>query len=284
MAMYTLPHHPSHEGLVELMANIPYACPDGDQLCMQVLKPQWKAGGKGFPLVVFLQGSSWHKPNMFGKLPMLSQLAQRGFVVASVTHRHSHQAAAPAFLKDVKTAIRFLRANAEQFDIDKQRVCMFGTSSGGNTALLVGLTGDDPAFETDDYAGESSAVQAVVECFGPTDLVRMVDEQFGAVPRNEYNTMFLLGGGIDESYREVLAQVSPINHVKPGRSLPPFLILHGEADAAVLYDDSVEFYNALTEHGYEADFVRVTHAPHEDCFWSPAVYEMIFDFIERKLR
>ena len=59
--------------------------------------------------------------------------------------------------------------------------------------------------------------------------------------------------------------------------------LHDAADAAVLYDNSVELYNALTEYGCEADYVRVTHAPHEDCFWSPALYEMIFDFIERRI-
>lgn len=282
MAIRVIPHNPEYKGLLDLKVNIPFACPDGEQLCLQLLKPQWSSGGEGFPLVVFIQGSAWQKPNQFWELPQLSLLAARGFVIASVTHRSCWTASAPAFLQDVKAAIRFLRAHAAEYDIDKARVCSWGTSSGGNTALLLGLTGDDPAFETDDHAGESSAVQAVVDCFGPTDLIRMAEVQYAGATEDDRKLFLALGGG-EDAWRDKLTQISPIRYVKPGLTLPPFLLLHGDADPVVLYEDTETFYHALTDNGYTADLVRVTDAPHEGSFWSRELLEIIFDFIEAQL-
>lgn len=284
MAIRVLPHNPSGQGLVDLKVNIPFAAPDGKELCLQLLKPWQKSDGRGYPLVVFIQGSSWTKPNQFWEIPQLSKLSERGFVVASVTHRSSAEAPAPAFLQDVKAAVRFLRANAEAYDIDKTRVCAWGTSSGGNTALLLGLTGDDPEFETDENAGESSAVQAVVDCFGPTDVTRMLNGQYAFLPRNEESTLYRLGAMNDDICDALLDKISPERYVQPGRDFPPFLILHGDADKVVLYEDSERMYNLLLDAGYEAELVRVTDAPHEGSFWSPALLEIIFDFIAEKLK
>lgn len=282
MAKITISNNPAMAGLIDLKPNIVFAAPGGEELALQLLKPAWSSpDGKGFPLVVFIQGSAWTKPDQFWEIPQLSRLAQRGYVIASVTHRSCWTDPAPAFLKDVKTAIRFLRKNALEYDIDPARVCAWGTSSGGNTALLLGMTGDDPAFETDDYAGFSSSVKAVVDCFGPTDLVKMIDDQYAAQPRDEENLLWALGGRSEETYREKLEQISPIRYVKPGISMPPFLILHGDADDVVLFEDSETLYDKLTEHGYAADLVHVTNAPHEGNFWSEELLEIIFAFIQK---
>ena len=284
MAKITIPCNPPLADLVDLRPNIPFAAPGGEELALQLLKPMWKSeDGKGFPLVVFIQGSAWTKPNQFWEIPQLSRLARRGFVIASVTHRSCWTDPAPAFLKDVKTAVRFLRANAAEYDIDPERVCAWGTSSGGNTALLLGLTGGDSAFETEDYAGYSSSVKAVVDCFGPTDLVKMIDEQYAAQPRNDENLLWALAGRNPDTYRENLTQISPITYVKPGLSLPPFLILHGDADDVVLYEDSETLYDKLTACGYSADLVHITGAPHEGTFWSTQLLEIIFDFIAKNV-
>lgn len=280
MAKTTIANNPELLGLVDLKPNIVFSTAQGEELALQLLKPMWRSGGKGFPLVVFIQGSAWTKPNQFWELPQLSLLARRGYVIASVTHRSCWDVSAPAFLKDVKTAVRFLRAHAAEYDIDPERVCAWGTSSGGNTALLLGMTGDDPAFETDEWAGFSTKVKAVVDCFGPTDLVKMIDDQYGAQPKNEENLLFALGGRSMETYRETLTQISPIAYVKEGKVLPPFLILHGDADDVVLYEDSEALYDKLVACGHTADLVRVSGAPHEGDFWSMELLEMAFRFIE----
>lgn len=291
MAITVIPNNPEFHDLLDLKANIVFSTANGEELALQLMKPQWASGGKGFPLVVFIQGSAWTKPNQFWELPQLALLVKRDFVVAGVTHRSCFQAPAPAFLQDVKAALRFLRKNAAEYDIDPDRVCAWGTSSGGNTALLLGLTGDDPAFETDEHAGFSTKVNCVVDCFGPTDLIRMMDVQYAniSVDSGNANLFVALSGGeivdgrMDEEGRKNLAAISPVNYVKPGRKLPPFLILHGDADPVVLYEDSETFYNKLIENGYQADLVRVTNAPHEGNFWSMQLLTIIFDFIEKQI-
>ena len=81
MAKRTISNNPALKGLVDMKANIPFAAPGGEELALQLLKPMWKSEQeKGFPLVVFIQGSAWTKPNQFWQLPQLSQLALRGFV------------------------------------------------------------------------------------------------------------------------------------------------------------------------------------------------------------
>lgn len=279
-----IPNNPEMLGMVDLKPDVFCVERDGDRLCMQILKPMWQSGGKGFPLVVFIQGSAWIKPNQFWQLPQLSLLARKGFVIASVTHRSAFTAKAPAFLNDVKTAIRFLRAHAEEYDIDKNRVCAWGTSSGGNTALLLGLTGDEPAADGD-WAEESAKVQCVVDCFGPTDLNRMMNVQYKDVATDDAKILFmaLADGTTAEECEEPLKKISPIQYVKPGLDLPPFMLLHGDADDVVLYEDTEVFYNRLVECGYEADLVRITDAPHEGSFWSMQLLDMIFDFIQNNL-
>ena len=284
MAKITISNNPAMAGLVDLKPNIVFSAPGGEELALQLIKPLWQSeNGAGFPLVVFIQGSAWTKPDQFWQIPQLSRLALEGFVIASVTHRSCFTDPAPAFLQDVKTAIRFLRKNAKEYDIDPDRVCAWGTSSGGNTALLLGLTDGMAEFETDEYADFSSGVKAVVDCFGPTDLVKMIDEQYAASPRNNENILWALAGRQESSYQENLRTISPIGYVKPSLSLPPFLILHGDADDVVLYEDSEAFYDKLTENGYTADMVHIAGAPHEGNFWSEELLGIIFDFIKKNV-
>ena len=283
MARITLPHNPTLDGLVDLRTDIAFAEPGGERLALQLLKPQWSSGGKGFPLVVFIQGSGWTKPNQFWQLPQLSLLARQGYVIASVTHRSFWDEPAPAFLRDVKSAIRFLRAHAADYDIDKERICAWGTSSGGNTSLLLGLTGDDPAFSSDVHPEESSAVKAVVDCFGPTDMLKMAEVQYKGILEDPQSRFRALGGYDEAQCRHVLRRISPIEYLRPGLTLPPFLILHGDADPVVLWEDSEAFYEKLIALGYEADLVQVTDAPHEGTFWSLPLLEIIFDFIRKHL-
>ena len=279
-----IPNNPEFRGLVEMLGDIPFAAPDGLQLKLHIVKPWKQPGSKKHPLVVFVQGSAWTKPNQYWEIPQLSRLAAQGFVVATVTHRSCFEAKAPAFLVDVKSAIRFLRANAEAYDVDPDRVCVWGTSSGGNAALLAGMTGDDPAFENDVCPGYSTKVQAVVDCFGPTDLVRMMDVQYADVrPEDASLFMALAGGQTADACRPAMALISPIRYAEPCRDFPPMLILHGDADPVVLYEDSERLYRRLTDLGYEADLVRVIGAEHEGSFWSEAVLDIIFAFIKEKL-
>ena len=279
-----LAHNPELKDLVEMKGNIVYATPDGEELALQMLKPRWSSGGKGFPLIFFIQGSGFKKPNQFRLLPELSRLARRGYVIASVTHRSCLTSNGTAVLQDVKSALRFLKAHAEEYDIDKNRVCALGTSSGGNAALMTSMTADDPQFESDLCAAESTRVQLVVACFPATDLGKMADDAYPLTVRERYDMWNGLADGNEgDARREIYARLSPITYAQPGKDYPPCLLLHGDADAVVWYDDTEIFFNQMDACGYDVEMVRVTDAPHEGSFWSRELLDLIFDFIERKM-
>jgi len=123
----------------------------------------------------------------------------------------------------------------------------------------------------------------VVDCFGPTDLVKMIDDQYAQQPRDDDHLLWALAGRNEETYKDTLEQISPITYVSSGKKLPPFLILHGDCDDVVLFEDSEAFYDKLIQHGYQADLVRVTGAPHEGNFWSEELLEIIFGFIQKNV-
>jgi len=197
--------------------------------------------------------------------------------VATVCHRDAREGNPfPAFLQDVKTAIRFLRAHAEEYGIDAAHVCIYGTSSGGNTALLVGATGDDPRYETDEYKGVSDAVSCVVSCFGPTDLTMIPDMQ------NPLDDVFLgLSGGRDP--RAVLREMSPLHVVTKETPFPPCLLAHGTGDTVVPYFMATQMADKLISFGKDVRLLTVTDAPHEDTFWSWPLIEDIYAFIQEHI-
>lgn len=283
--IYELPSNPNLTGLSELLPDIPFVSYDGEPLYLKLLLPlARKADPEArFPLVVFIQGSGWTTPDQFFEIPQLSELSRRGYAVASVTHRSSYDAPAPAFLIDVKAAIRFLRKHAEEYAIDPERVCAWGTSSGGNTALLLGVTMGLDEFDSADHAGFSSDVQAVVDCFGPSDLMGLI-EKFGIDWQDPDSLARRMTGQIGDEALKIVRSVSPIEYVKKDLDLPPFLLLHGDADDVVDISQSEMMYDKLVKCGHEARLVRVKGAPHEGSFWSPELLTIIFDFIDEQLK
>lgn len=274
----TFEHNPTLEGFARLQPRITYSEKHGQKL--DIIRP-WNTGRR-YPLVVFLQGSAWTFPDVNYELPQLSGLARQGYVVATIEHRSAVEGHAfPAYLEDTKTAIRFLRAHADEYGIDPERVCMYGTSSGGNTALLVGVTGDCAEFKTDEYADQSDAVQLVVECFGPTDLPAMID--LDPAKASEGNKALIYGLAGSMTPEELLPKMSPVNYVKPGMELPPFLLLYGDADRVVPYEQGVTMYKKLIDCGADARMVRVKGADHEGDFWSSALVDEIYSFIRERL-
>lgn len=280
-----IPNNPSLTGLARFYKDVKFASPKGVDLYMQIIAPWFIEDDKRtYPLIVFIQGSGWTFPDVNYEIPQLARYAQAGYVVAAVTHRSSMDGHPwPAFLQDVKTAIRFLRAHSEEYHINPDKLCVFGTSSGGNISLLLGLTGDDTTLDTEDYSEYSSKVQLVVECFGPTDLLAMVETLYKPGMVEAENLVHRLTGvSLDES-SEVLRAMSPIYRLEADKDYPPFLIIHGDADDIVPYSQGTIMYEKLLEMNYDAFMICIPGAPHEGSFWSQELHEAILDFIKEKL-
>ncbi len=294
MSHITIKNNPSLEGMAEIIHDITFS--DGSEgkgekqseLKLQIINPWWdRVNGDtpSYPLVVFVQGSGWTFPNVWMEVPQLCELVKKGYVVATITHRNCNEGYPfPACLKDVKTAIRFLRCNGREYGIDTEKIGIWGTSSGGNLALLTALTIGDERYVTDEYKEYSDKVDYCIACFPPTDLVEsMKDENFNSDLKS--NFLALSGGHIDENM-SVLREMSPYHIVmdmineKRDVKLPPFLIAHGDSDRLIPYNQGKKMYDALMELNAKADMVTVEGADHEGTFWSREILDIIFDFIE----
>lgn len=288
MSIHEIANNPELKGQVRLIDNITYAAVDGRPLKMALLEP-WtqryllKYHPEPRPLVVFVQGSSWRVGKLGEEIPQLVQFVKAGYVVATVQHRNTLDGYPfPAFLEDVKTAIRYLRRRALKFAIDPDRVAIWGTSSGANAAMLVALTGDDPRYAGHLYRTESDKVNAVVSCFAPMDIADTF-ENATTVPGSEL-LQFCLFGMDRGKWPALKKEMSPLYQVKPGQDYPPFLLLHGDADKIVPYHQMEDMYDKLNAEGYDVVAYRVKGANHERDFWSPQVYRIIQDFLDQEVK
>jgi acetyl esterase/lipase len=283
-----IPANPELDGMAAIVPDIVYRHAAGLDLTLQLILP-WRnlpdrPDKPRRPLVVFIQGSAWTTPNVYYQLPQLTELARSGMIVASITHRSClENNPFPAFLQDVKAAVRYLRANADTYGIDPARVAVWGTSSGGNAALLLGLTGDAPAWRTDDYPDQSDAVSAVVSCFGPSDLSALY--QYAVHVESPETVMAIFHGlaGPAGDPAVIMKAMSPVTHIRQGQANPSFLIAHGDADQSVPYAHGVSFYQQLLDAKIDAQLICVEGGPHEGSFWSQALLDQIFAWLWKKL-
>ncbi len=184
----------------------------------------------------------------------IGELNAAGFAVASIDYRRAPIAAVMANqVEDAKCAVRFLRANAEALGIDPSRIGVYGHSEGGWLAAMLGLAGPPAGFETGQYLGYSSQVQAVVDEAGPTDLPRLVKEG----PSWMGQLAFVLYHGHPLS---TAPDNSAVDYVRPGA--PPFLILQGTDDEVIPFQQSVELVQGLQVAGDSVRFVPVANGPH----------------------
>lgn len=279
-----LPMNPTLKGQAECLRHIVYS-KNGQELTLILpwARHDERRSAPRAPLILFVQGSAWTTPNLDYEIPMLSRYAEEGFAVATVRHRSAAEGHPfPAFLLDVKCAIRFLRARAEDYAIDPDKIAAFGTSSGGNTVCLLGLTGDDPALKTDEYPLESDAVCGVVSCFAPTDLPALF-EHLKDVP-DISRTMTAYFGPDPEKWQDVMRAWSPVCRVEKGKKYPPFLLLHGTGDPLVPCGQMDALYTRLREAEADVRAYYVDGAEHEGNFWSAPVREAIHDALTGWLR
>lgn len=279
-----LPSNPAMEGLAEIYPDIPYSTASGQAVTLSIIAPfrdrENEAEPPRRPLIVFVQGSAFTFPNIHYEIPQLSHYAQSGYVVATLTHRNCLDGHPfPAYLQDVKTAIRFLRKHADEYGIDPERVGLWGTSSGGNTALLVALTQGRPEYITEEHAGYSDAVRCVVDCFGPKDMLQLYGMVKAAQDPGLTDIFNALMGG--EENQTILKAMSPLYQIESGQAYPPFLLLHGNADMLVPYEQSVSMFKALLNAGAKAEMICVENGPHEGSFWSKEVHAAIAAFMQQ---
>ena len=237
-----------------------------------------------FPLIIWIHGGAFRlgskEGNKHNPLPF-DYLAQ-GYALASINYRLSQHAIFPAQVEDCKAAVRYLRAHAQQYNLDPTRFAAWGPSAGGYLAAMLGTTGDIIEFDVGENLDVSSQVQAVVDYFGPTDFLQMDAQRFpeGMIHDTPDSPESELVGGAIQEHPEKVARANPITYII--KDAPPFLIIHGDRDPLVPYGQSVLLAEALQKVEADVTFYTVSGGGHGR-FTDPLVPELTKMFLDKHL-
>jgi acetyl esterase/lipase len=248
-------------------------------------QPSNQSVGQPIPAIVFVHGGAFRMGSRDDGLPALVPFAEIGYVCASLEYRLSGEALFPAQIEDVKCGVRFLRANADRYGINSARIGAWGPSAGGHLVAMLGVSDGVSKLEGDGgWSGISSGVQAVCDWFGPTDFLQMnragssQDHDAPDSPESE-----LIGAAIQD-HPELVAQANPITYINAERSIPPFLIVHGQQDPLVPFNQSELLFAALKRVGAQVSLYPIAAAGHGGpAFETPEISNLVRTFFETHL-
>ena len=227
----------------------------GGRQTLDILRPR---DGSAAPraAILLVHGGGFRAGSKEGYIPLAIKLAEHGYVAATANYRLAPRNQFPAAVHDVKAAVRFLRANAAKYNIDTGHIGTLGGSAGGHLVLMLGLTAGVEEFEgSGPNRDQSSAVQCVVDEYGPTDFTQSYSKSVDAA---EVLPKFL-GGDLDHERLNHIRS-SPLNWVTPNAA--PTLAIHGTADPYVAYEQSLWIVERLIAAGVPAELETISGAGH----------------------
>ena len=250
-------------------------------------------GDGPFPVVIMVHGGGF----MFGDkadgagLTGVDQLLAAGYAVASINYRLSAEAQYPSQIYDAKASVRFLRANAEKYNLNPDKFAAWGASAGGNLVSLLGTTCGVEELEGADLgnADQSSCVQAVVDWFGPIDFLKM-DEQFaGTSCEQSHNAANspeskLVGAEI-QTVPDLVATTNPMNYITADDA--PFFIENGTADCNIPPIQNKNLADALSAviGADNVTYVSLEGAGHGGSQFETAEnLKLVIDFLDKNLK
>ena len=219
--------------------------------------------GQGRPLIIYLHDGAWQKGDKTDGNEDLAAFVRSGnYVAASINYRLTNNAAWPAQLHDCKAAIRWLRAHAQQYGIDSERIAVWGKSAGAYLALMLGATATNPAFKgiVGQHHNFSAKISAVVNCAGIVDFNSLpaqpssVDHTTADSPEGR-----LLGGALSK-FIYAAKDASPRQYINS--KMPPVLSIHSENDDIIPYAQSEQLHQQLQACGVPNILIPVHKAKH----------------------
>ena len=243
---------------VNLIQDVVYSTVDGKELKMDIAYPQEESDTPR-PVIVWIHGGAWLAGNKDRNPAM--RFTALGYLTACINYRLSQEAIWPAQIHDCKAAIRYLRAHAKKYNLDPDKIGVWGSSAGGHLVAMLGTSGGVKELEGEGgWGDQSSRVQAVVDYFGPTNFLKMCEYpsqmDHGAPDSPE---SLVIGGKVSE-HPDRVRSIDPITYVTPDD--PPFLIAHGDKDPLVPYNQSVLLYDALKKAEVDVEFITVKGGGH----------------------
>ena len=261
-------------------------------LPQQKLDVYYPDNGQGpYPVIFYIHGGGWILGDKHsGAINCIISALESGYVVISVDYRLAPETKFPENFYDIKTAVRWARANAEKYDFDPEKFAMVGDSAGGYFTLMAAVCGDNPAMEGEKYgyAGVSSAIQAACDYYGPVDMTCEWSEYYKESQVKCMPTKVEGQPSFEEqefccvSAPSLAPLVCPDSYVH--KDMPPVLILHGHDDGVVPYQHSVKMADKIKKVCGE-DRVKLIIYPernHSDKdFLCPQSAKVVVEFFDK---
>lgn len=252
------PEYVHQENHVIRQTHIPYVTRDGVDLHLDIVAPE-DDGGAPRPAIVFVHGGGWiggEKTTTANDL-----LAEAGFFTVSIDYRLTDVAQFPAQIHDVKAAIRWVRMHAAEWNVDPEKIGVWGSSAGGHLAALCAVTNGVGWYAGDSNDGVSSDVQCAVPICPPTDF--LIDwYAAGNMQVHDEAEMCLHGliGGPATEHPELARQASPLWQLS--ESAVPQLVIQGGADDLVPAGQVRAYVSALMQHGADVTYLEYPEEVH----------------------
>ena len=178
-----------------------------------------------------------------------------------------------------------MRKHAATYHADPNRVIVWGDSSGGHTATMVGVTLDAPGLDDESPADDPIVARAIVDYYGPSDISKMNEEPSIMDHRGPATPEGMLIGGLPVlEHPEQVRPTIPMHYLSAARPIPPFLILHGDKDRLVPFGQSVMLFEALKQANKTVEFYKLQDADHGGpAFWTERVLDIVEQFCRRYL-
>jgi acetyl esterase/lipase len=224
---------------VNFQRDVTYAKVGDEELKLNISVPKDAKGA--LPCIVIIHGGAWRAGHRDGHNDLTWKFAEQGYVSATVSYRFCPKYTFPAQVQDCKAAVRFLRANAEKYHIDPQRIGAVGFSAGAHLSMMLDVMDkEDGLDDVGDNQDQSSKVACAVSFFGPTDLTAKLPE--ASTPLVE-----AFVGGTQKEKNDVCKKASPITYIDKRDG--PILLLQGTKDPLVPHEQAIFMVDVMTNAG-----------------------------------
>ena len=263
-----------------VMRGIEFAQAGNTTLLLDLYRPPSSNAAAPWPTIVWVHGGAWRRGTR-DNVPIES-LTSHGFAIASVDYRLSPVARFPAQVHDIKAAIRFLRANADHYGLDKQRFVIAGASAGGHLAALVGVSGGQLEGSVGKHSAESSAVSAIVSFYGASNLQTILSQSTPHGLSVRVPALKLLLGDVPTQKPDIARLANPVAHVD--KRDPPLLLIHGDQDPQMPINQSHELHGRYEQLGLPVQFKVLHGAAHGGAaFYTDDMKKLVSRFISGHL-
>lgn len=257
--------------------NISY-CKVGERsLLLDAFYPKAKSK-KRRPAIMIIHGGGWRTGSRTQHYPLAQKLASLGYVCFTPEYRLSTEALYPAAVHDLKSALRWMKANAKQYCIDTSKIAVMGFSAGGELAAFMGTTGGVPRFEgAGCHLNYSTSVQAIVDLDGTLSFVHPEGRE-GDDSRSTSAATYWFGYPKKDN-PELWEDASPLAHVGP--STPPTLFVN--SSVPWMHAGREDYRKVLDQYGIYSEVQSFPEAPHSFPLFEPW-FEPTVQYVDRFLK